>query len=84
MWRMIDPSGTEYGRVEIRRVMNGTEVRYKTIWRGDVLGWATTLREACARLHDAFIRSHGPGRGPVADWGELTGHARRNPTQRPR
>lgn len=39
---MIDPSGIEYGRVEIRQVVNGTEGRYKPTWRGDVIGWATT------------------------------------------
>ncbi|WES66022.1 hypothetical protein P0L94_08085 [Microbacter sp. GSS18] len=69
VWRMVDPQGHEYGRVEIRRVMNGTDVRYKAIWRGDVLGWATTLREACERVHMAFIRSHGPQGGAVANWG---------------
>ncbi|MDF2562556.1 MAG: hypothetical protein K0R99_4002 [Microbacterium sp.] len=77
VWRMIDPMGLEYGRVEIRRVMNGTDVRYKAIWRGDVIGWSTTLRDACYRVHDAFLRAHGPGGGPAADWGELSGNQRR-------
>ena len=69
VWRMLDASGRDYGRVEIRRVMAGSEIRYKTVWRGEVLGWATTLREACARVHDAYLRAHGPGGVPMADWG---------------
>ncbi|MDF2578480.1 MAG: hypothetical protein K0S49_59 [Microbacterium sp.] len=78
VWRMVDPMGLEYGWIELRRVMNGTELRYKAIWRGDVLGWSTTLRDACYRVHMAFLAAHGPGGAPAADWGELTGHARRN------
>ncbi|HWL78087.1 hypothetical protein [Microbacterium sp.] len=60
-WRMIAPDGTEYGTIEIRRVMNGQEVRYRAVWRGEVIGWATTLREAAQRIHMAYVRSHGPG-----------------------
>ncbi|MET0781894.1 MAG: hypothetical protein ABWZ16_10270 [Microbacterium sp.] len=60
VWRMIDAQGTEYGRVEIRRIMNGTETRYKAVWRGEVIGWATTLREACERVHRAYLKAHGP------------------------
>lgn len=59
-WRLIDSFDREYGRVQIRRVMNGTEARYKAVWRGEVIGWATTLREACERVHGAYLRSHGP------------------------
>ena len=28
IWRMVDPHGHEYGRVEIRRVMNGDQTDY--------------------------------------------------------
>lgn len=80
-WRMVDPHGREYGRIELRRVMNGAELRYKVIWRGDVLGWALTLREACHQVHAAFLAAHGPGGGPLADWGELTGHQRGGPSR---
>lgn len=59
-WRMLAPDGTEYGTIEIRRVMNGQEVRYRAMWNGQVIGWATTLREACKRVHDAYLKSHGP------------------------
>lgn len=75
-WRMVAPDGREYGTIEIRRVMNGTEIRYRCTRHGDVIGWATTLREACMRIHQAYLAAHGPGGGPVADWGEMTGHAR--------
>lgn len=76
VWHMVDPVGREYGLIELRRV-DGGELRYKATRLGEVLGWASTLREACNRVHAAFLAAHGPGGGPVADWGELTGHARR-------
>lgn len=68
-WRMVDAQGRAYGHIEIRRIMNGTDVRYKTVYRGEVIGWATSLRVACERVHGAFVRAHGPGGGPIADWG---------------
>ncbi|MBW9094655.1 hypothetical protein JNB62_13240 [Microbacterium jejuense] len=77
VWRMVDPAGLEYGLVELRRVAGGAEVRYKAAFDGELLGWSTTLREACARVHYAFIAAHGPGGAPKADWGELTGNGRR-------
>lgn len=77
VWRMVDPMGHDYGRVELRRVMNGAELRYRAIWRGDVLGWSTTLREACYRVHMAFLAAHGPSGEPKAEWGELTREAQR-------
>lgn len=77
VWQMVDPAGNEYGRVELRRVMNGAELRYKASWRGEVLGWSTTLREACYRVHAAFLARHGPSGGPKAEWGELTREAQR-------
>lgn len=69
-WRMVDPQGRDYGIIEIRRVANDVEVRYRASFRGEVIGWSTTLRLACERLHQAFLRSHGPRGGPVAKWGE--------------
>ena len=69
VWRMIDSLGREYGRIEIRRVRNGTEARYKAIRRGEVLGWATTLREACERVHGAFLHEHQPA--PFAGYPDL-------------
>ena len=69
-WRMVAPDGREYGSVELRRVSNGAETRYKAIYRGEILGWSTTLREACDRIHMAFLAAHGPGGSPMADWGD--------------
>lgn len=77
VWRMIDPMGKEYGRIELRRVNDGSEVRYKAVWRDEVLGWrdevlgwATSLREACDRVHYAYIRDHSPGfrSGAPQEW----------------
>lgn len=69
-WTMTDPQGREYGRIEIRRVASGTETRYKAIWRGDVIGWSTSLKTACERVHAAYIAAHGPNGRPMADWGD--------------
>ncbi|MEU1971133.1 hypothetical protein ABZ477_05745 [Microbacterium sp. NPDC019599] len=68
-WRMLDEQGRVYGSVEIRRIMNGTDVRYKAVYRGEVIGWSTSLKLACERIHGAYVRAHGPGGGPIADWG---------------
>ena len=35
------------------------------------LRWATTLREACERVHGAYVRSHGPV--PFAGYPDLSG-----------
>lgn len=76
-WRMIDPQGTEYGRIEIRRVDDGARIVYKATRNDETLGWATSLRVACERVHRDFLRAMMPGGGPQADWGDLTGNARR-------
>ncbi|WP_426319950.1 hypothetical protein [Microbacterium sp. E-13] len=66
---MTAPDGGVYGSVELRRVNGATAARYKAIWRGEVIGWSATLREACYRVHMAHIAAHGPGGRPMADWG---------------
>jgi hypothetical protein len=58
IWQLIDPAGKVYGRVELRRVSDGSEVRYKAVWGGELLGWSTTLRRACEAVHMAYVRSH--------------------------
>ena len=68
-WRMVDGTGKQYGTIEIRRVLDDTATRYRVTFRGEVIGWATTLRLACERAHRAFLGSHGPSGGPVANWG---------------
>jgi hypothetical protein len=64
---MVDPDGVEYGRIELRRVADGA--RYKALRDGEILGWASSLRVACERVHTAYLRSHGPQGGAAADWG---------------
>lgn len=39
-----------------------TEGRYRVMYRGELLGWAVTLRLACERLHATYVRAHGPGK----------------------
>lgn len=78
-WSMTAPNGHIYGTIEIRRTADG--IRYKTTRNGQTYGWATTLREACHRLHMAYLAAHGPSGGARADWGELTGHARAGTTK---
>ncbi|GAA1983171.1 hypothetical protein [Microbacterium pumilum] len=77
-WRMLDSLGEQYGTIEIRRVMNDTDTRYRATFRGEVIGWATTLQYACEQVHRAFLRAHGPSGGPIAGWGE------RPPVQAPK
>lgn len=57
-WVMVDPTGREYG--DIRIVRRGTEVGYRAEFRGQLVGYYLTLRSSCARVHQAFIASHGP------------------------
>jgi hypothetical protein len=81
-WRMLDGLGKQYGTIEIRRVMNDTDTRYRVTFRGEVIGWATTLRLACEQVHAAFLRAHGPAGGPIAGWGEAPAQDRTREGQR--
>lgn len=58
LWVLVDAMGLQYGRVTVVRV-DGM-VRFRAEFRGELLGYGTTLRGACERVHYAFIRSHGP------------------------
>ncbi|WP_424445754.1 hypothetical protein [Microbacterium sp. CH-015] len=49
--------------------MSATDLRYRVSFRGELIGWSTTLRIACERLHAEFLRNHGPNGGPIASWG---------------
>lgn len=88
-WHLVDSSGARIGRIELRRVMNGSDLRYRVEFRGEVIGWATTLRTACERLNQTFVRTHGPSGGAVASWegpqrsGEAGERAGRETTARP-
>jgi len=67
-WTLADAFDRVYGTIEIRRV-NATEVCYRASFRGELIGWSTTLRLACERVHTEFLRNHGPNGGPIASWG---------------
>lgn len=56
-WHMLDPDGREYGRIEIRRVMNGTDVMHKATRPDGAVLWCRTLRAACERLHEAYLHA---------------------------
>ena len=66
---MLDPKGDECGRIELRRVLNGAEARYRATFRGEVIGRASSLRPAVEPTHYAHLRARGPGGPPHADWG---------------
>lgn len=68
-WTLADAFDRVYGTIEIRRV-NATDIRYCASFQGVVIGWSTTLRIACERVHDEFLRNHGPNSGPIASWGK--------------
>lgn len=67
-WQMVDGFDRAYGTIEIRRVDAGG-VRYRVSFKGEVIGWSTSLRLACERVHSEFLRQHGPNGGPIASWG---------------
>lgn len=60
VWSLRDQQG-EYGRVALRRTKDGP--RYRCEHRGTLIGWATSLRVACERVHGAYLAAHGPGAG---------------------
>jgi len=66
VWVLRDQRG-DYGRVELRRTKDGP--RYRCEYAGELIGWTTTLRGACAGVHEAYLRSHGPSGPPKAAWG---------------
>lgn len=67
-WSLVDGFDRLYGTIELRR-LNATEVRYRASFRGEVIGWSSTLRLACERVHGEFLSNHGPDGGPMASWG---------------
>lgn len=74
MWTMVDPDGREYGLVVIRRVDG--RIAYRVTAMGRPAGYTGTLREACARIHHAFIASHSPGPPPGGIYPDLFGSIR--------
>lgn len=67
-WSLVDAFDRVYRTIELRRV-SATDLRYRVSFRGDAIGWSTTLRIAGERLHAEFLRNHGPNGGPIASWG---------------
>lgn len=59
IWRMLDTYDREYGRITVVRVDG--EPTYRLEFRGEHLGYRSTLREAVETVHQVFVRSHAPG-----------------------
>lgn len=53
--------------IELRRTVDGPRFRVQV--RGELIGWATTLRLAIERGYGERIRQHGPRGQARADWG---------------
>jgi predicted transcriptional regulator len=66
VWELRAPDGRVYGRVALRRTADGP--RYRCEHETVLIGWATSLRVACERVHGEYLRAHGPSGGPVARW----------------
>lgn len=58
VWVLSDEYERAYGRVRIVR-LDG-QPRYRAEFRGELLGYGSTLRSSCARVHQAWIRARGP------------------------
>lgn len=59
VWVLLDSMRKPYGVVTIVRVEG--RVRFRAEHIGVMLGWTTTLRGACERVHQEEIASMGPG-----------------------
>ncbi|MGZ0069445.1 hypothetical protein [Microbacterium arborescens] len=70
-WTMVAPDGVEYGTVRIVRVRG--EIRYRVIALGRHVGWTSSLRSGCERIHHIFIASHSPGPPPGGIYPDLSG-----------
>lgn len=67
IWVMVDELGWEYGHIAILR-RHGA-VCYRTRFRTEdnqivLLGYATSLRSACEKVHQTFLASH-TSSGPI-------------------
>ncbi len=59
---MATTLGEQYGLIELRRTEAGP--RYRVQFRGDVIGWATSLKVAVERANAAYVSSLGHKGGP--------------------
>jgi hypothetical protein len=65
-WRMLDPDGREYGMIRLVRV--GGEPKYRAEFRGQLIGYGGTLRQACERVLFEYIAAHAPQGGHAATY----------------
>lgn len=68
---MLDPDSREYGLIRLVRV--GGEPKYRAEFRGQLIGYGSTFRQACERVHYEYIAAHTP----------QGGHARPDRRRRP-
>jgi hypothetical protein len=61
-WRMMDPNGTVYGKIQIRRLHG--EIRYRAEVDGELIGWANSLKLAAHRAHLAHLERTTGRKGP--------------------
>lgn len=60
-WIFLDSKREVAGRIELRRTDDGP--RYRVEHRGQLIGWATSLKVASERLHRVIIQEGVPGGG---------------------
>lgn len=66
VWTMKDANDyLPFGEITLRRVGDDGVLRYRVVFAGDVIGWATSLRVAAERLwrvhlEDGVKRRSGP------------------------
>lgn len=60
-WVMLDSKGAVVGTIDLRRTDDGP--RYRVEHRGQLLGWATSLKVASERLHRVIISAGVPAGG---------------------
>lgn len=70
---MLDTYDREYGRIKVVRL--GSEPSYRLEFRGEHIGYETTLRKAVETVHQAFIRSHAPGGFAPNPWPSSPSHS---------
>ncbi|MDY0829148.1 hypothetical protein SK224_08415 [Microbacterium sp. BG28] len=72
VWVLRDPRGNPYGSVQLRRTKDGP--RYRTEHRGELIGWGTSLRQSCMRLHQMMLREGVPGLPAGSPWPDKDGN----------
>lgn len=60
-WSMLDSWDRVVGTIDLCRTADG--LRYRVEHRGELIGWATSLKIASERLHRVIISAAAPGGG---------------------